>query len=587
MKRFFAAIKGFFLPPASAPVFVRLLPFAAVAFIMLLLFVFSTVAWEETNAVSFCGLTCHTMPPEYITHQASVHANVTCEDCHMGRDKLAVMIPRKITYSWQTGTAMLTGSYEYPIVAKNMRPALDACENCHKPETFTSDKLQEIKHYAADEANTPTSDYISLNTGGGTSRQGLGYGIHWHIENPVYFYAPDRERQQIPYVVVNNSDGTKTEYVDVESGVNPSSIKPEQLQRMDCITCHNRVAHGIKDPDSAVNSLLSRGLISADIPNIKKMGVDKLEGTYASEQEAMQGIADLTSYYQSTYPDFYASNAVLVDEAIKSLQGQYLISYFPDQQVDWTTHPNNTGHMLSPGCFRCHDGKHLTTTGESVRLECNLCHAIPVVAYEDQLNPVLPLNRGYEPDSHQNTNWINLHRTFFDDSCQGCHTVEDPGGTSNVSFCSNPACHGVTYKYASFDAPGLRQILDEQAEALAPAPTATASPAADPENGVSPSVATSTPAVVEGPATWENTISPLFTAKCSACHASNGMKGLNLTTYAAALAGGTDGLVIIAGDPDSSSLIQVQSAAKKHFGQLSPSELDTVRQWIEAGAPEK
>ena len=129
MKRFFGAIKRFFLPPSSASTLARVLPLATIAFLMLVLFVFSTYAWEATNAVSFCGLTCHTMPPEYTTHQNSAHANVTCEDCHMGRGSLAVMLPRKITYSWQTGTAMITNSYEYPIVAKNMRPARDACEN--------------------------------------------------------------------------------------------------------------------------------------------------------------------------------------------------------------------------------------------------------------------------------------------------------------------------------------------------------------------------------------------------------------------------------------------------------------------------
>lgn len=120
------------------------------------------------------------MPPEYITYQASPHTNVTCEDCHMGRDRLPVMIGRKIGYSWQTGTAMLTNSYKYPIVAKNMLPARDACENCHKPEKFSTDTLIEIKRYAEDEANTLSSVFMVVKTGGGTQREGLGDGIHWH-----------------------------------------------------------------------------------------------------------------------------------------------------------------------------------------------------------------------------------------------------------------------------------------------------------------------------------------------------------------------------------------------------------------------
>jgi hypothetical protein len=590
MKRFFAAIKGFFLPPATAPVLVRVLPLASIAVIMLLVFVLGIDIWEGTNAVSFCGLTCHTMPPQYTTHKVSAHANVSCEDCHMGRDVFGVMLPRKIKYSWQTGSAMVTGNYEYPIVAKNMIPARAACENCHKPETFTSDKLVSIIHFAEDEANTAESTYLAVKIGGGTTRQGLGLGIHWHIENPVYFYSTDREQQLIPYVVVTNSDGSKTEYVDIESGIDPASIKPEQLTQMDCITCHNRTAHGIPDPENAVDSMLSRGLISTEIPNIKKAAVAKLSAPYASEKEAMDGIATLADDYKSSYADFYTANAALVDAAVKALQDDYKVSFFTDQKMNWQTHPNNAGHINSPGCFRCHDGKHLTASGEGVRLECNLCHSIPLVAAPDQINANLELNQGFEPETHKNSNWISLHRTVFDDSCQGCHTTEDAGGTSNESFCSNPACHGTRFTFAGFDAPNLREILAKQAaEMVPPTPQPTPIPTEDPEGGVSPSMApTPTPAnaAPTGPATWD-TVAPIFKARCGACHGTNAMKGLNLTSYQSAMAGGTDGPVIIPGDLENSRLVQIQSAAKKHNGQLTPAELEIVKQWILGGAAEK
>ncbi len=581
MKRIFGAIKNFFLPPASVPTSRRVIPLLTTALIVFLILVGVSIGWEKTNSVSFCGLTCHTMPPEYITHQASVHANVTCEDCHMGRDVLSVLIPRKIRYSWQTGTAMLTGSYEYPIVAKNMRPALDACENCHKPETFTSDKLVEIKHFSDDAANTPASTYLVVKTGGGIQREGLGFGIHWHIENPVYFYATDRERQQIPYVAVMNPDGSKTEYVDVESGIDPAAIQFAQLQKMDCITCHNRVAHGIDGPADAVDSMLTRGLISAEIPDIKKLAVEKLSGNYASEQIALDSIAELVGYYQAT--DFYNSKPELVNQAVQSLQDFYKQSNFPDQKVTWRTHPDNAGHILSPGCFRCHDGKHLNAAGESVRLECNLCHSIPVVAEPNQVSANLQLNRGFEPETHKNANWINLHRTVFDDTCQGCHTIEDAGGTSNQSFCSNSACHGATYKFAGFDAPGLSAILAEQASAMAtPTPRV---PVTTPTRAL-PNAKTATPAAPAGPITWAEA-APIFKASCGGCHSANAMGGVNLTTYQTTLAGGTKGPVIIPGDPDASRLIEIQTAATKHFGQLSVSDLETIRQWILGGALEK
>ena len=585
MKHFFASIKNFFLAPAGASTFIRVLPLVTVALISLLVFVFVTIAWEETNTVSFCGLTCHTMPPQYITHQASVHSNVTCEDCHLGRDVLGVMIPRKIHYSWLTGSALVTGSYEYPIVAKDMRPAIDACENCHKPETFTSDKLVEIRRYEDDETNSSTSTYLSLKIGGGTSREGLGFGIHWHVENPVLFYAVDSKRQQIPYIIVTNPDGTTTEYIDVESNLNPTTIKPDELQKMDCITCHNRVAHEIQDPDGSVDSLISRGLIAQEIPNVKKVALEKLTAAYAAEtlEASLEIVATLADYYLTSYPDFYQKNSNLVTSGVQALEDQVKISKFPDQKMDWQTHPDNGGHIISPGCFRCHDGKHLSTTNESVRLECNICHSIPVVVSPSEVNAYLQLNRGFEPESHKNSNWINLHRTVFDDSCQGCHTIEDPGGISNTSFCSNSACHGAKYDFAGFNAPQLREILMQQAAALATPVTTTASPI--PQSGVSPTKTTPTPSQARK-LTWE-TIAPLMNARCTACHASNGMKGVDLSSYVKTLVGGTAGPLIIPGDPDGSSLIQVQTAATDHFGQFSASELATVREWILAGAPEK
>jgi hypothetical protein len=43
--------------------------------------------------------------------------------------------------------------------------------------------------------------------------------------------------------------------------------------------------------------------------------------------------------------------------------------------------------------------------------------------------------------------------------------------------------------------------------------------------------------------------------------------------------------VIVPGDSANSRLVQVQS--DRHFKNLSPEELELVKQWIDAGAPEK
>jgi mono/diheme cytochrome c family protein len=87
--------------------------------------------------------------------------------------------------------------------------------------------------------------------------------------------------------------------------------------------------------------------------------------------------------------------------------------------------------------------------------------------------------------------------------------------------------------------------------------------------------------------TYDATIGPLFQSRCGSCHGENGIQGLNLTTYQTAMQGGTNGAVIIPYDADGSLLVQKQSGAQPHFGQLSTEELSLVIDWINAGAPEK
>ncbi len=110
---------------------------------------------------------------------------------------------------------------------------------------------------------------------------------------------------------------------------------------------------------------------------------------------------------------------------------------------------------------------------------------------------------------------------------------------------------------------------------------ATATPLPSPTQPAPVPAASSAPAALS----WE-TVAPIFTAKCGACHGASASGGLNLGTYADALKGGQDGPVILPKDSAGSKLIQIQSAGG-HYGQLSPEELAQVAAWIDAGAPEK
>lgn len=554
------SVRNFFFPPPGSPRWRVVLAFGLLAVVFLIALTGITYSWDYTNSPGFCGTACHTMPPQNAVYLESPHANVYCTECHIGRAFVGEQFARK-SEDLREIYAMVFHTYEFPIRATRSRPALETCEKCHLPETFSDDSLRVITHFGDEIDNPALNVYLVMKTGGGTQREGLGRGIHWHIENPVYFYATDDLNQVIPYVRVVNADGSSTEYVDIESGFDAASLDESQLKQMDCITCHNRVTHDFAPPAVSVDDAMARGLISPDIPGIHVRAVEVLSASYASRDEAMQAIDKLEDHYKST--DYYPGHGEKISLAIQTLKEIYDRTVFHDQKVDWTTHPNNLGHVNAPGCFRCHDGKHLSAENEAIRLECNLCHSIPVVAAKDDFVARIEISRGPEPESHLNPNWISLHNQVFDATCANCHETGDPGGTSNTSFCSNSACHGSVYTYAGFDAPKLREVL--QSQIPTPAPTEAL------------------PAVTEN-ITFDNFIGALFASKCTACHGTNPSAGLGLLTYADALKGSANGPVIAPGDSANSVIVQVQSG--DHFANFSAEELELLRQWIDAGAPE-
>lgn len=563
MKDWLQRIKRFFLPPEGAPTWVRLIPYLVLGGLTLLLLTGGAYAWEYTNSPEFCGTSCHTMPPEYTAYLTSPHARIDCVDCHIGKGFIATRITRKAG-DIKHVIATTFKTYEYPIRAGDLRPARETCELCHFPEKFSDDSLRELKSYQNDVPNTPKTTYLVLKTGGGSERLGLGRGIHWHILNKVDYLATDDFEQEIPYVRVTEDDGSITEYVDITTDFDPNSVKEEDLEEMDCITCHNRISHLISNPEDTVDQLLARGQISAEIPEIRRQAVGVYDRLYDDVNLGLESIAGMAGYYQKYYPDYYAAEKGKIDEAIRVLQDAYQASVFPTQKADWTAHPTNVGHKDSPGCFRCHDGNHMNTQNEAIRLECNLCHSIPVVAGPEDYVADLEISRGPEPESHRNPNWISLHHNVYDATCANCHTTENAGGTDNTSFCSNSACHGNVWEYAGFDAPALREILSQQ---IPPTPT----PA---------------PIQTDADLTYAGVIGPLFQSRCGSCHGQGGLKNLNLTTYESALAGGDSGPAVVPGEPEASRLVQVQSGPSPHFSQLAPQELDVVIQWIEAGAPQ-
>jgi hypothetical protein len=110
---------------------------------------------------------------------------------------------------------------------------------------------------------------------------------------------------------------------------------------------------------------------------MKQEAVAVLTNPYATSQLAADGIAtEFHKFYQSKYPDIEKNQQGDIQNAIAELQRIYRSTIFPEMKVDWKTHPNNIGHFYSPGCFRCHDGQHVSADGKVVTKQCDTCHSV-------------------------------------------------------------------------------------------------------------------------------------------------------------------------------------------------------------------
>lgn len=99
--------------------------------------------------------------------------------------------------------------------------------------------------------------------------------------------------------------------------------------------------------------------------------------------------------------------------------------------------------------------------------------------------------------------------------------------------------------------------------------------------------------VSAGDVDYESKVLPILREHCLSCHSPDRKKaGLDLASYPALLAGGSGGEVVVAGDPDSSRLLQLISHEAEpkmppNQARLPDATIDVVRQWIAAGLLER
>ncbi|MGH9367230.1 MAG: NapC/NirT family cytochrome c [Thermoanaerobaculia bacterium] len=334
---------------------------------------------EYMDSAQFCGQTCHTvMSPEYTAYVNSPHSRVACVECHIGPGA-PWFVKAKISGVRQVFAVTLkTYSRPIPSPVRELRPARETCEHCHWPQKFTGDKFLVRTKYGDDEQNTPSTTVLLLKIGGRTAQGLVGiHGRHLDTIERIEYLSTDGRRQVIPRVAYVDDDGKKVEYVSTDVKPTPEQLARGERRKMDCMDCHNRPTHAFEMPERAVDTAMTDGRISKDLPYIKREAVAALRAEYPNRATASERIPrTLVEFYRTKYPQDYQNRRASVEAASDQVKAIYLRNVFPEMQVTWGTHPNNIGHEDFLGCFRCHDGKHKSSDGRVINDDCEACHQI-------------------------------------------------------------------------------------------------------------------------------------------------------------------------------------------------------------------
>lgn len=382
-------------------------------------------AYQFTDSVAFCGRTCHAvMKPEYTAYQQSPHARVKCVECHIGPG-VGWYAKSKLSGVYQV-YAVLADIYPRPISTpiSSLRPARETCEQCHWPKQFYGAMQCRFDHYRYDKNNSKWPITMLLKVGSGSPLASRISGIHWHVnpELTVEYIATNKLRQDIPWVrVTDRLTGRVTVFRDSSSPHANNTIASALPRVMDCMDCHNRPSHNLHSPDYEIDLEISSGVIASSIPEIKQASVTAMTKDYASEADAVKGIAvAINGFYRTNYPQFYSERSTEINNAVKATQKAFQKNIFPAMKARWSGYPNNIGHFIFKGCMRCHDGKHKSDEGLIIPNDCHTCH---IILEQGESGPTETLNM---ETGQEFRHPVAIGKAWQEMGCYECHSGVRP-----------------------------------------------------------------------------------------------------------------------------------------------------------------
>lgn len=322
------------------------------------------------ESTEFCGQVCHvTMKPQFTAHQAWAHASISCTSCHVGPG-VGSSLEAKLAGTRQL-FRLVSDAVPRPIpspVASRARTSA-TCGECHTEGHFRGSTLREIRDYGDDEENSENVTRLLMRVGAADRE---GSGSHRHLGLDIEYVAVDEQRATIPFVRVEDDRGAVREYT--AEGATPEQITAGRRRRMDCLDCHSRPAHTFDfTPARGVDRAIARGSLPRDLPYLRREAVAAVTAEYQTAEAALAAIAARLQEFYAMRP---GTDGALVERAVAATQEVWSRNVFPEMGVTWGSYPNHFGHVDTPGCFRCHDDRHVTAAGARIAQDCELCHRI-------------------------------------------------------------------------------------------------------------------------------------------------------------------------------------------------------------------
>jgi hypothetical protein len=132
--------------------------------------------------------------------------------------------------------------------------------------------------------------------------------------------------------------------VFVTEGVDRANPPKGEVRAMDCLDCHNQPSHSFQDPEIALDRAITEGLVSRDLPFVRKVSIEALRMNWTRDNVG-DGIQKHLLDFYTKRGEVGAAQQELVQKASAALAAIWRRNIHPDMAITWGTYPQFQGHV--------------------------------------------------------------------------------------------------------------------------------------------------------------------------------------------------------------------------------------------------